>query len=67
MHCPICRDYGVERILDRAEVVITVSKEDPISAQLAAFVCRSNHIFFVRNVDLECTEEEPQYPALRAS
>ncbi len=67
MHCPICRDYGVDRILDSAEVVITVSKEDPISARLAAFICRNNHIFFVRSVDLDSAEDVPQYPALRAS
>lgn len=67
MHCPICRDYGVDRILDSAEVVITVSKEDSISACLAAFICKNNHIFFVRKVDLESAEDVAQYPALRAS
>lgn len=67
MHCPICRDYGVDRILDSAEVVITVSKEDTISARLAAFVCKNNHIFFVRNVDLECAEDVPRLATMRAS
>lgn len=67
MHCPICRDYGVDRILDSAEVVITVSREDAISACLAAFICKNNHIFFVRKVDLETTEDVAENIALRAS
>ncbi|HYG98311.1 MAG TPA: hypothetical protein VD837_04210 [Terriglobales bacterium] len=67
MHCPICREYGVDRNLNGADVVITVSKEDPISAHLAAFICRNNHVFFVRTVDMESGEGISDLPQLRAS
>ena len=53
MRCPICGDCSVDRILDRADVVVSIAEQEPMSATLVVFACPQDHVFFVRSVDME--------------
>ncbi len=49
--CPICRGVPTERILDEYQVTVKSHNESAVGG-LAAYLCPSGHVFFVREADL---------------
>ena len=49
--CPLCRVVPAQRILDEYQVTVKSQNESAVGG-LAAYLCLSGHVFFVREADL---------------